>query len=62
MQAIKVAEQFDRVHLRNTYFKYGEWLKEMGDVQRAIQYFEKAKSATTSVTQLLMEDPVELKV
>lgn len=61
-QAIKVAEQFDRVHLRNTYFKCGEWLRDTGDTQRAMKYFEKAKSATANVTQMLMDDPVALKV
>lgn len=61
-QAIKVAEQFDRVHLRNTFFKCGEWLRDTGDTQQAMKYFEKAKNVTANVTQLLMDDPAALKV
>lgn len=57
-----MAEQFDRVHLRNTYYKYAEWLRETGDSQKAMKYFELAKCGPTNVSQMLMDDPVAMKV
>lgn len=48
--------------MKTTYFKYGEWLREIGDAPQAMKYFEKTKSATSNVTQMLMDDPAALKV
>lgn len=61
-QAIKIAEQFDRVHLKSTYFKYGEYLRDNGDIKGAIKYFEMSDAGATNVTKMLMDDPQALKV
>lgn len=60
--ALKIAEQLDRVHLKNTYYKYADYLKEQGNVQGALQYYGKCNNATHNITQMLMEDPISLKV
>uniref|UniRef100_A0A182K189 Uncharacterized protein n=1 Tax=Anopheles christyi TaxID=43041 RepID=A0A182K189_9DIPT len=60
-EALEVAEHFDRVHLRNTYHRYAEWLKECGKTQKAIQYYERTTSLMHNISQLLMDDPAALK-
>uniref|UniRef100_A0A182S5V1 Uncharacterized protein n=1 Tax=Anopheles maculatus TaxID=74869 RepID=A0A182S5V1_9DIPT len=60
-EALEVAEHFDRVHLRNTYHRYAEWLKECGKTQKAIQYYERTSSLMHNISQLLMDDPAALK-
>ncbi|XP_058442990.1 intraflagellar transport protein 140 homolog isoform X2 [Malaya genurostris] len=60
-EALEIAENLDRVHLKNTYFKYAEWLKENGKIQKAIQYYEKTNTLLHNVSQLLMDDPTALK-
>ncbi|XP_058128207.1 intraflagellar transport protein 140 homolog [Anopheles ziemanni] len=60
-EALEVAEHFDRVHLRNTYHRYAEWLKENGKTQKAIQYYERTSSLMHNISQLLIDDPVALK-
>lgn len=60
--ALKIAEQLDRVHLKNTYYKYAEHLKGEGEVQQALNYYGKANNPTHNVTQMLIEDPVALRV
>lgn len=60
-EAIKVAEEHDRIHLKNTYYKYAEWFREKGDIQNALQYYEQSMNPTHNVTQMLMEDPQALK-
>jgi len=61
-EALQIAEQCDRVHLKNTYYTYAEWLRDQGDVQNALIYFDKSNNPTHNVTQMLMEDPVALRV
>ncbi|XP_055586637.1 intraflagellar transport protein 140 homolog [Uranotaenia lowii] len=60
-EALEIAEHLDRVHLKNTYYKYAEWLKENGKTQKAIQYYEKTNNLIHNVSQLLMDDPSALK-
>ncbi|XP_058813913.1 intraflagellar transport protein 140 homolog [Topomyia yanbarensis] len=60
-EALEIAENLDRVHLKNTYYKYAEWLKENGKTQKAIQYYEKTNTLMHNVSQLLMDDPASLK-
>ncbi|XP_063697892.1 intraflagellar transport protein 140 homolog [Culicoides brevitarsis] len=60
-EAVKVAEEHDRIHLKNTYYKYAEWFREKGDIQNALQYYEQSMNPTHNVTQMLMEDPQALK-
>lgn len=41
-EALEVAQTFDRIHLKNTYYKYAEWLREKGDIQGALKYYEQS--------------------
>lgn len=61
-EAIKIAEEHDRIHLKNTYYKYAEWLKETGETVKALKYYEKSSNPTHNITQMLLEDPQALKV
>lgn len=61
-EALQLAEQLDRVHLKNTYYQYAEHLKGAGDVHGALEYYDKCNNATHNVTQMLMDDPVALRV
>ncbi|GAB0089345.1 intraflagellar transport protein 140 homolog [Sergentomyia squamirostris] len=60
-EALQIAEQCDRVHLKNTYFKYAEWLRESGDIEGAIKFFDKSHNSTHNVTQILIDDPAALR-
>ncbi|XP_037026669.1 intraflagellar transport protein 140 homolog [Bradysia coprophila] len=59
--ALTIAEQLDRVHLKNTYYKYAEHLKAEGNIQEALNYYGKANNPTHNVTQMLIEDPAVLR-
>lgn len=61
-EALEVAEQLDRVHLKNTYYRYAGHLKDHGDVSGALRFYAKCQNATHNITQLLMDDPNALKV
>lgn len=61
-EALHVAERHDRVHLKNTYFQYAEWLKQQGDLNHALIYYDKSSNNTHNVTQTLINDPILLKV
>lgn len=61
-EALQIAERLDRVHLKNTYFEYAEWLKDNGDINNAIIYYSKANNVAHNITQMLIGDPALLKV
>lgn len=61
-EALQIAERLDRVHLKNTYFEYAEWLKENGDINNAMLYYSKANNAAHNISQMLIDNPALLKV
>lgn len=61
-EALQIAERHDRIHLKNTYFQYADWLKELGDVNHALIYYDKSNNSAHNITQMLINDPVLLKV
>lgn len=61
-EALQIAERLDRVHLKNTYFQYAEWLKEQGDINNALIYYDKSNNSAHNITQMLINEPVLLKV
>lgn len=61
-EALQIAEQLDRIHLKNTYYKYAEWMKDQCNAAQAIQFYEKTNNATTNITQMLIEDQNALRV
>lgn len=62
MKALQIAEQGDRINLKNTYFRKAEELKEKGDIKGAIEYYEKTQNPVQGITQMLLNDPIMLKV
>lgn len=60
-EALKIAENFDRVHLKNTKMKYAQWLSENGDTAGALKMYQQTSDPVHSITQMLMEDPVALR-
>lgn len=61
-EALQIAERLDRVHLKNTYFEYAEWLKENGDINNAMIYYDKSNNVAHNITQMLIDEPSLLKV
>lgn len=61
-EALQIVERLDRVHLKNTYFQYAEWLKEQGDINHALIYYGKSNNSSHNITQMLINEPVLLKV
>lgn len=60
-EALKIAENFDRVHLKNTRMKYAQWLSENGDTAGAMKMYQQTSDPVHSITQMLMEDQVALR-
>jgi intraflagellar transport protein 140 len=60
-EALKIAENFDRVHLKNTRMKYAQWLSENGDSTGAMKMYLLTSDPVHSITQMLMEDQVALR-
>lgn len=61
-EALQIAERLDRVHLKNTYYQNAEWLKEQGEVTKALSFYNKSNNAAHNITQMLINDPLALKV
>lgn len=61
-EAITLAETHDRINLKNTYFRKATELKEKGDISGALQFYEKTQNPVQNITQMLLENPVALKV
>ncbi len=59
--AIALAEEKDRINLRNTYDNYGRHLERKGLIQEAIEMYEKANTHRKHVPRLLLPNPVALE-
>jgi len=53
--ALEVARNHDRIHLKTTQYQYAKHCADVGDIDRAIVYFEKAGVAASAVPKLLFE-------
>uniref|UniRef100_A0A8C5ELC1 Intraflagellar transport 140 homolog (Chlamydomonas) n=1 Tax=Gouania willdenowi TaxID=441366 RepID=A0A8C5ELC1_GOUWI len=61
-QALTVAEDKDRIHLRTTYYNYAKYLESMGDKSLALAYFEKSETHRVEVPRMLQDDPLSLEI
>lgn len=61
VNAIKVAETFDRVHLRNTHHLYAKNLEQDGQVDEALENYAKADTHRIYAPRLLLDDFPKLK-
>ncbi|KRZ08678.1 Intraflagellar transport protein -like protein [Trichinella zimbabwensis] len=60
-EAIKVAQNNDQIHLKNTYYRYGKYLQKAGKLHEAIEYFEKASVEAIEIPHLITESVAQLE-
>ncbi|KRZ90233.1 Intraflagellar transport protein -like protein [Trichinella sp. T8] len=60
-EAIKVAQNNDQIHLKNTHYRYGIYLQETGKLYEAIEYFEKASVEAIEIPRLITESVAQLE-
>lgn len=60
-KAIKLAEDKDRIHLRNTYHKYAQYLEAKADTDNAIKMYERADTHRYQVPRMLLDDYLALE-
>lgn len=60
-EAIEIALDIDRIHLRNTYYNYGKQKERVGDMNKAIELYEKA-NCRREIPRILMQHPIALQV
>ncbi|XP_005391625.1 PREDICTED: intraflagellar transport protein 140 homolog isoform X1 [Chinchilla lanigera] len=61
-KAVEVAEQYDRVHLRTTYYNYARHLEVNNDCSLALNYYEKSDTHRFEVPRMLAEDLQSLEL
>lgn len=52
-KAIDISESSDRIHLKNTHYKYAKHFESIGDVANAIKHYEISDNSTTEVPRML---------
>ncbi|OAF69068.1 hypothetical protein A3Q56_03178 [Intoshia linei] len=55
-KCIAIAKKFDRIRLRTVYFECAKSYENIGDIQKAILYYEKADCYEREITRLLMDN------
>ncbi|TRY69166.1 hypothetical protein TCAL_05644 [Tigriopus californicus] len=55
-KALELADNYDRIHLRKTYYNYAKHLESKHDIDGAIAYYEKSGTSRFEVPRLLFED------
>lgn len=56
-----MAEMNDRIHVKTTYFNYAKHCEALGEVQAAINCYEKSETHQVEVPRMLLDDPLELE-
>ena len=54
--AVRVALEHDRMHMRNTYYRYAQHLEALGKTKEAIKHYELAETQGFEVPRLLFGD------
>lgn len=52
-KSIEMAEKFDRINLKNTYYNTAKYYQAANDFQKAIEYFEKSETHFKEVPKML---------
>ena len=55
-KALEVAANYDRIHLRATFYNFAKHLEKRGDISGAIHNYEKSETHRFEVPRLLFED------
>lgn len=56
-----MAELSDRIHVKTTYFNYAKHCEALGEIQAAINCYEKSETHQFEVPRMLLDDPLELE-
>lgn len=59
--ALKVAQENDRMQLRNTHFMYARHLEALGKIKEAIKHYEQSGTQVHEVPRLLLDQPATLE-
>ena len=54
-KAIKVATTHDRIHLKNTHFRYAQHMESVGETAAAIEHYELSETARAEVPRMLYQ-------
>jgi intraflagellar transport protein 140 len=60
-QALRIAEEHDRIHLRSTCFNYASHLEAKGDLMGAAHMYERADAHRSQVPRMLLDDQQALE-
>uniref|UniRef100_A0A0R3RN01 TPR_REGION domain-containing protein n=1 Tax=Elaeophora elaphi TaxID=1147741 RepID=A0A0R3RN01_9BILA len=60
-EAFKIAEEHDRIHLRNTYYNYANYLESLNSTDAAIENYEKSGTHRFEVPRMLFDHPKMLE-
>ncbi|GFW92353.1 intraflagellar transport protein 140 homolog [Trichonephila clavipes] len=60
-KALEVAEKKDRIHLRDTFYNYANFLEREGEINSAIKFYEKSGTHHFEVPRMLFEDQRSLE-
>uniref|UniRef100_A0A915CSH0 Anaphase-promoting complex subunit 4-like WD40 domain-containing protein n=1 Tax=Ditylenchus dipsaci TaxID=166011 RepID=A0A915CSH0_9BILA len=60
-EAFEIAEKHDRIHLRNTHYNYAKYLESVGNIEAAIDNYEKANVHRFEVPRMLSDEPKALE-
>ena len=61
-ESFKVAEKFDRINLRNTYYNYAKYLEATGALEPALENYEMSGTQKTEVPRALFMNPKVLEI
>uniref|UniRef100_A0A914DM98 Uncharacterized protein n=1 Tax=Acrobeloides nanus TaxID=290746 RepID=A0A914DM98_9BILA len=61
-EAFEIAEKYDRINLRNTYYNYAKYLESVGAIEAAIENYEKSGTHKFEVPRMLFEEPKALEL
>uniref|UniRef100_A0AC35F1W5 Uncharacterized protein n=1 Tax=Panagrolaimus sp. PS1159 TaxID=55785 RepID=A0AC35F1W5_9BILA len=61
-EAFKIAEKFDRINLRNTYYNYAKYLEANGALEPALENYEMSGTQKIEVPRALFMNPKVLEI
>ncbi|KAI6184371.1 hypothetical protein M3Y97_00588900 [Aphelenchoides bicaudatus] len=56
-EAFEVAVKHDRIHLRNTHYNFAKYLESIGEIEKAIENFEKSQTHQFDIPRMLADEP-----
>ncbi len=56
-KAINIAENYDKINLKNTFYRYAKFLESEGEYEKAIVFYQKSGNHGFEVPRMLMGHP-----